>query len=147
MGEVPLILTPRNNTVILLAQEGIPLNKKEVPLVVFCTVPLVSTVAPITTVPLIVGLDIVGLVPYTFAPVPVVDVVPVPPEETAIGVVVVKVVNAPVLGVALPIGPGAENTLLTRLVKPLPETVSLSVPSTFNLIAEFEYLQNVVTPF
>ena len=67
----------------------------------------------------------VGVVDNTTDPVPVFVVTPVPPEVTAIGVVAVKVVNAPVFGVAEPIAAGAENTLFTKDVKPDPDTVPL----------------------
>jgi len=87
---VPFVLTPLNITVILFTQLGIPVKSIEVPDVLATAVPLVITELAIVV---ITAPDMLGEVPSTTAPVPVLVVTPVPPLNT--GRATVKVV-APV---------------------------------------------------
>jgi hypothetical protein len=76
---VPLVETPLNITVILLTQLGIPVKSIDVPDVLATAVPLVITLLAIVdkTAP-----EMLGEVPNTTAPVPVLVVTPLPPLAT-----------------------------------------------------------------
>ena len=124
---MPFVLTPFSIMVMRLTQDGMLVKAAEVPLVVVIAVLAVMKLVSCVTAPLMVGVEIVGLVPSTFAPEPVEVVTPVPPLATGSVPVTpvvsgrpVALVNVPELGVpkAPPYTTGApaEPTLTARAV-------------------------------
>ena len=98
--DVPFVETPLNITVILLTQLGIPVKSMLVPDVDACAVADVSTLDAIVV---ITAPEMLGEVPNTTAPLPVLVVTPVPPLATGNVPVTPVVIGRPVQLVSVPL--------------------------------------------